>query len=412
MTLFQARAATRPKPLVARVSICLTTSICICRCFSVFSITVVVFYQTELFIAILREIRDNYSTMYQPKYSITNKILKNIGVIEASREVIDRAPLLPYYEKKFQDDAMVRSVHHGTHIEGNELNLSQAEKVMMGEQVVARERDVQEVINYRRAMDRIGGEGASSIRKLVDEGLIKELHGITVHRLLEPERAGNYRKTQVVIKNSATGQVSFRPPLAISVPYLVGDLVQFINITSEQDIHPVLKSGIVHYEFVRIHPFLDGNGRVARCLATFILFQEGYDIRKFFSLEEYFDSNASGYYEALQSVEKNEGDLTKWLEYYTEGLAIELSKIKEKVERISVDGKLKERLGGSPLMLSERQLRIIEYIQKVGYLQNNGFRQLFPFVSEDTVLNELKELISHGIIHKTGKTKAARYVMR
>jgi len=349
--------------------------------------------------------------MYQPKYSISNKILKHIGVTEAAREIIDRAPLLPYYEKKFQNDALVRSVHHGTHIEGNELNFTQAEKVMMGEQVIARERDVQEVINYRRAMERIGNNDNPSIRKLVDEELIRELHKITVDRILQPERTGSYRKTQVVIKNSQTGQVSFRPPLAISVPYLMSDLVAFINSTSDQDINPVLKSGIAHYEFVRIHPFLDGNGRVARCIATFILFQEGYDIRKFFSLEEYFDSNAGGYYEALQSVEKNDGDVTKWLEYYTEGFAIELSKIKEKVERISVDGKLKEKLGGTPLMLSERQLRIIEYIQKIGYLQNNGFKQLFPFVSEDTVLNELKELISHGIIHKTGKTKAARYVM-
>ena len=349
--------------------------------------------------------------MYLPKYSISNKVLRNIGITEAAREIIDRAPLLPYYEKKFQDDALVRSVHHGTHIEGNELNLTQAEKVMMGEEVVARERDVQEVINYRRAMERIGNSDNAAIRKLVDEELIKELHKITVDRILQPERTGEYRKTQVVIKNSQTGQVSFRPPLAISVPYLMSDLVAFLNSTSDQDIHPVLKSGVAHYEFVRIHPFLDGNGRVARCLATFILFQEGYDIRKFFSLEEYFDSNAAGYYDALQSVEKSDGDLTKWLEYYTEGLAIELSKIKEKVERISVDGKLKEKLGGIPLMLSERQLRIIEYIQKIGYLQNNGFRQLFPFVSEDTVLNELKELIRHGIIHKTGKTKAAKYVM-
>ncbi|MDP3941828.1 MAG: Fic family protein [bacterium] len=349
--------------------------------------------------------------MYSPKFSRSNKILKNIGTIEAAREVIDRAPLLPYYEKKFQEDAMVRSVHHGTHIEGNELNLSQAEKVMMGEQVVARERDVQEIINYRRAMERIENEDNPHIRKTLSEPLIKELHAITVHRLLEPERAGNYRKTQVVIKNSQTGQITFRPPLAISVPYLMSDLVQFVNASTDQDIHPVLKSGIVHYEFVRVHPFLDGNGRVARCLATFILFQEGYDIRKFFSLEEYFDMDAARYYEALQSVEKQEGDLSTWLEYYTEGLAIELSKIKAKVERISVDGKLKEKLGGAPLMLSERQLRIVEYIQSTGYLQNNGFKQLFPFVSEDTVLNELKELISHGIIRKTGKTKAAKYVM-
>ncbi|MBI2443279.1 MAG: Fic family protein [Candidatus Levybacteria bacterium] len=297
--------------------------------------------------------------MYQPKYNITNKILKNIGVIEAAKEIIDRAPLLPYYEKKFQQDAMVRSVHHGTHIEGNELNLTQAEKVMMGEQVVGRERDVQEVINYRKAMESIGDVENPYIKKQLDEDFIKTLHKITVDRILDPIRAGVFRKTQVVIKNSQTGEVTFRPPLAISVPFLIGDLVQFINIPTEQDIHPVLKSGVVHYEFVRIHPFLDGNGRLARCLATFILFQEGYDIRKFFSLEEYFDVDATRYYEALQSVEKHEGDLTRWLEYYTEGLAIELAKIKEKVERISVDGKLKEKLGGAPLMLTERQLKII-----------------------------------------------------
>ncbi len=348
--------------------------------------------------------------MYNPKFNITNKILKNIGTIEACKEVIDRAPLLPYYEKKFQQEAMVRAVHHGTHIEGNDLSLSEAEKVMFGDMIVARERDVQEVINYRRAMERIGNAENSNVRQQVSEDLLRELHRVTVEKLLEPERSGIYRKTQVVIKNSNTGEVTFRPPLAISVPYLISDLLVFINISTEQEIHPVLKSGITHYEFVRIHPFIDGNGRVARCLATFILFQEGYDIRKFFSLEEYFDTQATRYYQALQSVDKHDGDLTVWLEYYTEGLAIELAKIKERVERISVDGKLKEKLGGVPLMLSERQLKIVEYIQETGYLQNNAFKQLFPMVSEDTVLNELKALISHGIIRKTGKTKAAKYV--
>ena len=68
--------------------------------------------------------------MYSPKFTITNKILKNIGSIEASKEVIDNAPLLPYFEKEFREDAMVRTVHYGTHIEGNELNFSEAEKVL------------------------------------------------------------------------------------------------------------------------------------------------------------------------------------------------------------------------------------------------------------------------------------------
>src|SRR3989304_5799129 len=93
--------------------------------------------------------------MFTPKFIITNNILRNIGAIEASKEIIDHAPLLPYYEKEFRKDALVRAVHYGTHIEGNELNLNQAEKVIEGQDVVARDRDIQEVINYRKAMELI-----------------------------------------------------------------------------------------------------------------------------------------------------------------------------------------------------------------------------------------------------------------
>lgn len=349
--------------------------------------------------------------MYQPQYTITNKMLRLIGVIEASKEFIDHAPLLPYYEKKFQDDAMVRAAHFGTHIEGNELNLSQAERLLRGENVVARERDVQEVINYRKAMEFINNLHTGPQKEKIDESILNRLHAITVDRLLPPEKAGKFRQTQVVIRNSFTGEISFRPPEPGAVKEQIRELLAFINNTTKDDIHPLLKSGIVHYEFVRIHPFIDGNGRVGRCLSTLILYQEGYDIRKFFSLEEYFDKHAALYYEALQSVAQRNGDVTYWLEFFLEALATELIKIKEKVERISVDGKLKEKLGGAPLLLTERQLKIIEYIQSTGYLQNNAFKQLFPFVSEDTVLHELKGLISSGLVKKVGKTKAAKYVM-
>ncbi|MBI2622834.1 MAG: Fic family protein [Candidatus Levybacteria bacterium] len=312
--------------------------------------------------------------MYQPRFTITNKILKNIGIIEACKEVIDHAPLLPYYEKKFRDEALIRTVHYGTHIEGNELNLSQAERVLAGEDVVGRDRDIWEVINYRKVTDYISGIQNSNYE--ITEEVIKKIHKITVHRILPEKESGEYRKKQVVLKNSKTGQVSFKPPLAIAVPYQIKDLLSFINSDSNKDIHPVLKSGVVHYELVRIHPFLDGNGRVARALSTLILFLEGYDIRKFFSLEEYFDKDAGSYYKALQSVQKQKGDLTFWLEYFTQGLSFELSKIKE-----------------------------------TGYLQNKAFKTLFPFVSEDTILNELKPLLKEGIIKKKGITKSAKYVM-
>lgn len=347
--------------------------------------------------------------MYSPKFTITNKILKNIGSIEASKEVIDHAPLLPYFEKEFREDAMVRTIHYGTHIEGNELNLSEAEKVLLGQQVAARDRDIQEVINYRKVMDYIGKLDIQNTK--IDLDTVKHIHKLTVEKILAEEQCGVFRKTQVVVKNSQTGEVSFRPPLAVAIPFQIKNLLEFIESAKDEDVHPVLKSGIVHYELVRIHPFLDGNGRVARSIATLILYQDGYDIRKFFSLEEYFDKDAASYYETLQSVEKDDGDLTQWLEYFTLGLSIELSKIREKVESISVDAKIKQKLGGTPILLSPRQLKIIEYIQKVGYLQNQAFEQLFPMVSEDTVLNEIKVLVQAGIIKKHGVTKGARYIM-
>ena len=349
--------------------------------------------------------------MYQPKFTISNKILKNIGSIEASKEVIDKAPLLPYFEREFRENAIVRTVHYGTHIEGNELNLTEAEKVLKGQDVTARDRDIQEVINYRKVMDYINHFHPKDKKEEVTEDTVKEVHKLTVAKILAPEQCGIFRKTQVVVKNSITGEVSFRPPMAVAVPFQINNLLEFISATDEDDINPVLKSGAVHFELVRIHPFIDGNGRMARAIATLILYKEGYDIRKFFSLEEYFDKDAASYYEALQSVEKKDGDLTLWLEYFTLGLSIELSKIREKVENISIDSSLKKRLGGAPILLSPRQLKIVEYIQKTGHLQNQAFESLFPMVSEDTILNELKGLVKTGIIKKRGVTKGAKYIM-
>ncbi len=343
--------------------------------------------------------------MYRPDFSITNKILKNIGDIEAAKEIIEHAPLLPYWEKKFQDEAILRTTHYGTHIEGNELSLTQVQKVLDGERIVARERDVQEVINYRDVIDYIGRKKDVKI----DEGTILDLHKITVNKLLDEDVKGEYRKKEVVIRNSITGDISFRPPRHVEVPWQMKDLVEFIE--KEEELHPVLKAGIVHYEFVRVHPFLDGNGRVGRALSMLVLFANGYDIREFFSIEEHFDRNPEGYYKALQSVAENNGNVTDWLEYFTQCLAVELSKIKEKIEHISIDSKLKEKLGGQPVMLTDRQLKIIEYIQAVGYLENKAFPSLFPDVSEDTALREVQDLVKKGIVAKKGKTKGVKYLM-
>ncbi|MEK7533670.1 MAG: Fic family protein [Patescibacteria group bacterium] len=346
--------------------------------------------------------------MYQPQFVITNKILKTIGIVEAAKEVIENSPLVPAWEAKFREEALVRTVHHGTHIEGNDLSKNEAEKVLAGHTIVGRERDIQEVLNYRNVLKFIGDFQGKNI----SEEVIKHLHALIAYRLLPDDQVGEYRKTQVVVKNAQTGEVTFRPPPAVEVPFLVDDFVDWVNNVGSEDVHPALKAGMVHYELVRIHPFLDGNGRVARAVATLVLFSEGYDIKRFFSLEEYYDREPMHYYDALQSVGKMDGNLNTWLEYFTEGIAIELTRIKEKVKSLSTDLKIKKSLGGHQLALTERQIKIMEFIQEQGFLQNKAFFELFPQVSEDTVLRELKDLLKKGIVKKEGSTKGAKYVLR
>lgn len=350
--------------------------------------------------------------MYEPLYRITNHMLRHIGIVDACREIIEHAPLVPAWERKFQEDAIVRQAHHGTHLEGNELNLTEAAQVVAGQTVVGRPRDIQEVINYRNVIEYIEKLSRNTEEAVsLSQELLLSIHKLTTERILPPDKIGSFRTTQVVIKNSETGEVSFRPPAAVEVPFLVKDFLSWIN-HRVQDTHPVLVSGIVQYEIARIHPFIDGNGRVARALATLVLYQGGYDIRRFFSLEEYYDSHAKGYYDALQSVGRNNGDMTVWLEYFVEGLAIELNRIKEKINKLSADIQLKEHMGGKQLFLSERQIKLMEHVRSLGYIQNKMFAQLFPMVSEDTILRELHDLIKNGILIKRGKTKGAKYVLK
>lgn len=346
--------------------------------------------------------------MFTPSYSISNNILKNISKIEASEEVIKHAPLLPLWEKQFKEDAIIRSAYHGTHIEGNKLQKDEAKDVLLGKEVLGRPRDIQEIINYRKVIEYIDDEAKRQIEKIT-ETLIKKLHRIIVDKILLVDQAGEYRTKQVVIKNSSTGEITFRPPAPVEVPFLMREYLYWLNRDDKDTIHPVLKAGIAHYELVRIHPFIDGNGRVARVLATLLLLLGGYDIRRFFSLEEYYDKDAITYYHSLQQA--SSGDLTVWLEYFTYGAANEFEKVKEKILKLSKDVKLKERFGGQQIFLTERQIKIMEYIQEIGYLQNQSFSTVFPDISEDTVLRDMQEMIKKGIIKKIGSTKGARYVL-
>ncbi len=351
--------------------------------------------------------------MYSPKYIISNKILKNVGQVEASKEVIENAPLVPSYEKQFQNDAIAKTIHHGTHIEGNELNLIQTKKILEGQEVYGRPRDIQEVINYRNVMTLL--DELSFKRGDLTSEILLDIHRTTVEKIISNEKVGVLRTTQVIIKEEGTDKVVLKPPPFVEVPYLLEDFFGWLNSETAREIHPVIRAGIVHYVLVAIHPFVEGNGRTVRAFTQLLLMREGYDIKRFFSLEENFDSDLSSYYDALFKVDKDaqhiaQRDLTPWIEYFTEVVAIELNKIKEKVRKLSLDTRMKVKFG-EQIALTERQMRLMEYISDQNGAPMADLRKLISMVSEDTILRDLKILQDKGIIKKEGSTKSARYVI-
>jgi Fic family protein len=373
--------------------------------------------------------------MFSPLFTINNQILKNIGIIEAAKAIIDEAPLIPAYEKQFQQEAIVRTVHYGTRIEGNDLTYQEVAKLVEGRQITATERDIQEVINYRNVVSYLEEIWATYDAALplpeekfnaninpkdrpffFSETIVKKIHELTTTKIIAETEVGKYRRQQVVLKNTRTGEIAHRPPPAIEVPYLMSDLIAWLNDPHSREIHPAIRAAITQYILVAIHPFIEGNGRVSRAFAMLPLYVEGYDIRRLFSLEEYFDRNAENYYNTLQSTHELNSDIfqrdiTAWTSYYTEALAIELSRVKDKVQSLSRDLKFKQKLGGKQVHLTERQIKLVEYMQQFGGLRMPDAKSLLPMVSDDTIWRDLKKLIDDKVCEKRGSTKGAYYCL-
>lgn len=358
--------------------------------------------------------------MFEPKFTISSNLLTYIANLEAAKAIIDHSPLVPSWEAKFKDEAVAQIVHFGTKIEGNDLTQEQAQQVVRLEDeldtqrilnqtgMIARERDVQEVINYRNVISWIDKwESTINPRQVLSEDTLRKLHQLTMYNLLDQANLGHYRQQQVIVRSAVDGSIAFRPPISVEVPYLLSDFFKWL--TSDQNtIHPIFKAAITHYQLVYIHPFVEGNGRTARAMATLVTYFHQYDFKRFFSIEKYFDSDVQAYYQALLSVQQQDGDLTYWLEYFCYGLALEIDKIKQKVLKISKDLKLKQQLG-EQVALSERQLILLELLQQQGKISSSDAQEVLPNVSVDTILRDLKDLMAKGVVKKHGVTKGVTY---
>ena len=338
--------------------------------------------------------------MFKPKFIITNRINNSLLEIERARGFLEAAKLKEEWIKEMQSEAIILESHHSTHIEGTQLTLKQAREILAGKSLRGiRKDDRQELLNYKRAMDFVAEYLGK--KSEITEDLIKKIHRILVKDVrggsLEP---GRYRRVQNYVVNSLTGEIIYTPPPPSKVPKLMKEFVRWLN--EETSISPVLIAGIAQYQFVDIHPFLDGNGRTARLLCTLILYQNGYDFKKLFSLSEYYDKDRPSYYNAIQSVRNNDMDMTYWLEYFTEGLKNQLIEVKIKGEMAIKKEVILEK--AKRLNLNQRQQEILLYLVEEKRVSVEKIVRKFNWVRR-TVQRDLVKLVNLGFVKEMAKSK-------
>ncbi|PKP61006.1 MAG: Fic family protein [Candidatus Altiarchaeales archaeon HGW-Altiarchaeales-1] len=345
--------------------------------------------------------------MFTPKFVITNRTNNNLAEIERARGFLEAAELKTEWLSRMQKRALILESHHSTHIEGTELTFEQAEKILSGEKVEGVDADDEmELFNYKQAMDYVSGY--VKVEELVTGDIIRDIHKILVEGVRGGSAdPGNYRTIQNYIVNSRTREVIYTPPHASEVEKLMDELIDWIN--SAKDISPIIVAGIAQFQFVHIHPFLDGNGRTARLLCTLILYKTGYDFKKLFSISEYYDKNRKDYYDAIQNVRENNMDMTSWIEYFTDALKSQMVDVKNRGEKIIKKDLIRERVRN--LNLNKRQIKILEYLTDNDSITREQYVKMFD-ISLRTANYDISEIEKLNLIKRAGIGRATNYMLK
>jgi Fic family protein len=196
------------------------------------------------------------------------EILAGLGEKKAR---LDAArPLPPGVLAKLKEYFDVEWTYHSNAIEGSTLTLAETRLVLLDGLTVSGKslREHLEAINHKHAIDFV--EALAAKAEPITEHNIRQIHALVL-RTIDDENAGAYRKAQVYITGS-----TYVPPAAIEVPPLMQELVAWLNSAAAAELHPVERAALAHFRLVHVHPFIDGNGRVARLLMNLILLREGF----------------------------------------------------------------------------------------------------------------------------------------
>lgn len=318
-----------------------------------------------------------------PKYFLTPKISELLGSIQAYKEVIDSIQIPPEIETNIKRQSILKSSLFSARIEGNNLTLDDLQAKS------SENRKKIEVFNILKALNLALNKKTKDITLIQIIGL----HEIVMNNL--SENPGRLRQETTTIFNAA-GIAIYMPPPPSQILSLTKKLLNFINSTKER--FAPIKACLAHFIFEKIHPFVDGNGRVGRLLLQSILNKEGYVMRGMLSLEEYLDSHRELYYSGLENSEK---DVTDYLEFMLEAISTTAKSAKDKIMQ-------KREITGSDFLLP-RRAEILAIIKDHKLVNFDQIRRRFFAVNERTLRHDLKRLADSGFIIKLGTTKGVYY---
>lgn len=325
---------------------------------------------------------------YEPPYTISNKMLElvssiseKVGKISSHKELETR----PHLRKNNR----IRSIHSSLKIEANSLSLTEVRDVINGHLVLGDQKEIQEVKNAYAAYEKISEINPQSMSDL------KKVHGIMTYRTVG--ESGVFRKGEEGVFSG--DRCIFVAPPPNMVNELMKDLFSWVK-SSEGTIHPLIMSAVFHYEFVFIHPFADGNGRMARLWHTVILYRWR-NVFEFIPLESQIERFQTEYYDAIARCHVN-GNSDVFIEFMLDMINQILDEVIEQVNIVNA--------GVSEYV--KRMLDIMEY--DVPYTANSIMARLGLKSKETLRKNYLNPAIELGFVKMTipdkPQSKNQRYV--
>jgi len=361
--------------------------------------------------------------MFAPVYSVSNKLLSRLIAFERAMAVMAIVPTPGDWETRIRQDCLVRRVQAGLRICGNDIEMcvmgkiiaddpgrdEKAEEVALRLGIVAYERDMQMVLNFLNAnkyKEQLGYLSMRFKQPGFGEKDLMQINSLLMEKIIPARELGVFRMEE---GGEAWMKGRMRVPSAVEVSYQLKDFLGWFS--EENEINPIIKAGTTLYEIVRIQPFDQGNILAGLLFTDLFMNGSGYGFKGLWVWEEELLKNKEVLLNSLSEPERNNGDLTSWLEFFVGCLESAALRAKSRLMALIGEQPMFRSESGKVIPLSERQIAIMEDLTLRGETTIKEVRSVLPSVSEDTVLRDLKDLMEKKLVKKKGHTRGARYVL-